>query len=47
MPTLFDKLLVRNKSCSVFNLKDYWLDIEEVQDFEKAKDDMIAYSDGI
>ncbi len=40
MPTLFDKLLVNEKHCSVFNLRDYWLDIGQINDFKKANDDM-------
>lgn len=40
MPSLFEELITNNESCSVFNLKDYWLDIGQVKDFHKANEDL-------
>lgn len=43
MPTLFEELVAAGKSCSVFNLKDYWLDIGQVKDFHQANEDLAFY----
>ncbi|MEY8215029.1 MAG: nucleotidyl transferase, partial [Colwellia sp.] len=43
MPTLFEELLVEGERCSVFNLKDYWLDIGQVKDFHQANEDISFY----
>jgi dTDP-glucose pyrophosphorylase len=42
MPTLFEKLMA-NHHCSAFNLHDYWLDIGQKEDFNKANLDMENY----
>lgn len=43
MPTLFEKLMVHQQRCSVFSLHDYWLDIGQKDDFNKANRDMGKY----
>lgn len=36
MPALFDKLLELNKETAVFPIREYWLDIGRLSDFERA-----------
>lgn len=36
MPELFNKLLEQNKSVSAFPIREYWLDIGRMDDYEKA-----------
>lgn len=36
MPTLFDNLISTNKETAVFPVREYWLDIGRMGDFEKA-----------
>lgn len=36
MPTLFEKLINDNLTTSVFPIREYWLDIGKMNDFEKA-----------
>ncbi len=36
MPTLFDKLIKLNKNTTSFHLKEYWLDIGRLEEYEKA-----------
>ena len=43
MPTLFEKLMANQQRCSVFSLHDYWLDIGQKEDFNKANRDMGKY----
>ena len=40
MPELFEKMLINGKHCSVYKLDGYWLDIGQVNDFEKANRDI-------
>lgn len=39
MPTLFQKLLSENMSTASFPLREYWLDIGKMSDYERANDD--------
>ena len=43
MPALFQELINKNHNCSVFNLHDYWLDIGQKGDLNKANIDMGNY----
>jgi dTDP-glucose pyrophosphorylase len=36
MPTLFEKLIEQKKVCVSFPLREYWLDIGRVEDYQKA-----------
>jgi len=36
MPTLFEALIKNNKSCSSYIIREYWLDIGRLSDYEKA-----------
>lgn len=36
MPSLFDKLLKEAKDTIAFPIREYWLDIGRITDFEKA-----------
>ena len=36
MPLLFEKIILNNNKTSVFPLREYWLDIGQMDDFEKA-----------
>lgn len=36
MPTLFEKLIEKNKKTSVFPIREYWIDIGRMKDFERA-----------
>lgn len=44
MPSLFDELLKRNASTSAFPIREYWMDIGRVDDFERANTE---YLEGI
>ncbi|WP_068986490.1 nucleotidyltransferase family protein [Lysinibacillus xylanilyticus] len=37
MPTLFETIIADNKVASIFPIREYWLDIGRMDDFEKAK----------
>ena len=37
MPTLFEKLVEQQKETAVFPIREYWLDIGRIDDFERAK----------
>lgn len=37
MPTLFEKLIDINKRTSVFPIHEYWIDIGQIEDFNRAK----------
>jgi len=37
MPSLFDKLIALDKATSVFPIREYWLDIGRMEDFERAQ----------
>jgi NDP-sugar pyrophosphorylase family protein len=39
MPTLFEKLIETNNSAISFPLREYWLDIGRIEEFEKANDE--------
>jgi dTDP-glucose pyrophosphorylase len=39
MTTLFEKMLVLNKSVSIFPIHEYWLDIGRQRDYERAEDE--------
>ncbi len=39
MPTLFEKLISENKNIISFPLREYWLDIGHVKEYEKANDE--------
>lgn len=39
MPTLFEKLIEYGRKTSVFPIHEYWLDIGQVDDFNRADDD--------
>lgn len=39
MPSLFDQLVVQRKETAVFPIREYWLDIGRIDDFERAKVD--------
>lgn len=36
MPSLFEKLIKQNQKTSVFPIREYWLDIGKIPDFERA-----------
>jgi NDP-sugar pyrophosphorylase family protein len=36
MPSLFEELILDNKKTISFPLKEYWLDIGKIADYEKA-----------
>jgi len=37
MPLLFEELILNNKKIVSFPLKEYWLDVGRISDYEKAK----------
>lgn len=39
MPGLYDRLIDSGKKTIVFPIREYWLDIGRIEDFEKAQDD--------
>ena len=41
MPTLFEEIARRGVPPSVFPIREYWLDIGRIDDFNKANDDYI------
>jgi len=41
MPTLFEQLIEKEKKTSVFPIHEYWLDIGQVEDFNKANKEYI------
>jgi dTDP-glucose pyrophosphorylase/predicted transcriptional regulator len=43
MPTLFMKLKAQDRSIFSYTLKDYWLDIGRMEDFQKAQNDFEKY----
>ena len=36
MPTLFKKLIDKNKKVISFPLREYWLDVGRIEEYEKA-----------
>jgi NDP-sugar pyrophosphorylase family protein len=36
MPTLFEKMVAKNKETSVFPIREYWLDVGQMADFDRA-----------
>ena len=36
MPTLFEKVIDKNLKCTSFPIREYWLDIGRMEEFEKA-----------
>ena len=42
MPELFNKVLKGNKETAVFPIREYWIDIGRVDDYEKANGDYYA-----
>ncbi|WP_107942128.1 nucleotidyltransferase family protein [Metasolibacillus fluoroglycofenilyticus] len=40
MPTLFEQLIEHGKKTSVFPIHEYWLDIGQVDDFERANEEI-------
>jgi len=36
MPTLFEKLIVAGKNTVSFPIREYWIDIGKIEEFEKA-----------
>lgn len=43
MPTLFEKLITNQQNTTVFPIREYWIDIGRINDFEKANDEFCAY----
>ena len=41
MPDLLEELMINKKEVSVFPLHEYWLDIGQMDDFERAQSDYI------
>ena len=41
MPTLFEEMARRGVPPSVFPIREYWLDIGRIDDFNKANDDYV------
>lgn len=41
MPMVFNKLIRENQKTSIFPIKEYWLDIGRMDDYEKAQNDYI------
>jgi NDP-sugar pyrophosphorylase family protein len=41
MPSLFDKLISNNEKVVSFPLKEYWIDIGQMDDFNQAHNDYI------
>ncbi|UED80929.1 nucleotidyltransferase family protein [Lysinibacillus sp. CD3-6] len=39
MPSLFEKLIEKNSKTSVFPIREYWLDIGQIDDFNKANNE--------
>lgn len=39
MPTLFEKLLAQGQEINVFPIREYWMDIGRISDYEKANGD--------
>lgn len=39
MPTLFEQLIIQKKKTSVFPIREYWLDIGQIDDFNRAKNE--------
>ncbi|EAZ84851.1 nucleotidyltransferase family protein [Lysinibacillus fusiformis] len=40
MPSLFEKLIEKNSKTSVFPIREYWLDIGQIDDFNKANNEV-------
>ncbi|MDD4975466.1 MAG: nucleotidyltransferase family protein [Bacteriovorax sp.] len=41
MPTLFEKMIEEKQNTSVFPIREYWLDIGQMADFDRAKGDFV------
>jgi len=39
MPSLFKKLISEGKKINSFPLREYWLDVGQIQEYEKANKD--------
>jgi NDP-sugar pyrophosphorylase family protein len=39
MPTLFEKLIEKNKNALSFPLREYWLDIGRIEEYKKANEE--------
>jgi NDP-sugar pyrophosphorylase family protein len=39
MPTLFEKVIDKNLKCISFPIREYWLDIGRMEEFEKANNE--------
>ena len=39
MPTLFEKLISENENVISFPLREYWLDIGHIDEYEKANEE--------
>lgn len=39
MPCLFNSIVAKGKDVSVFPVREYWLDLGKIEDFNKAQDD--------
>ncbi|KMY29186.1 alcohol dehydrogenase [Lysinibacillus xylanilyticus] len=44
MPTLFEQLIEKNKKTSVFPIREYWLDIGQIDDFNRANNEFKEFS---
>lgn len=40
MPTLFDALIKKNLTCGVWPIREYWIDVGQFEDLQKANDDI-------
>lgn len=45
MPKLFEKLLATGAACNVFPIREYWLDIGQIDDFRRANVDYSVFFD--
>jgi len=43
MPDLFKRLMEKQRNVSVFPVREYWLDIGHIADFERADDEYSSY----
>lgn len=44
MPTLFEQLIEKNKKTTVFPIREYWLDIGQIDDFNRANNEFKEFS---
>jgi NDP-sugar pyrophosphorylase family protein len=45
MPTLFEKLIADNKETLSFPIREYWLDIGQIDEYERANREYIEVFD--